>query len=226
VRRAARARQGAEALRPLQLAALLLALGACRRALVEPRGEIEGAWLREPERASGFDLRADGTLALLNRPDESGLAWNLSHGELVLSLNDAAHVDSHVVRMTLARLDAGALELAGDDARFAGTYARGHAERVRGVLTYRERMPLPPDAHVEVELSRAGGEPVALSVFAPRGQVPIGFELSVSAAPSEATRYTLLARISDREHTLWVTPDPVAVTPESDGEPILLHAAR
>ncbi|HXZ86634.1 MAG TPA: YbaY family lipoprotein [Myxococcota bacterium] len=224
---AAGVREGAEALRALRVAALALALGACRRAPVEPRGAIAGAWLREPELASGFELRADGRLALLNRPQQSGLAWSLARGELALSLCDAAHPDAHVVvQLTLARLAGDALELAGDDARFAGTYARARAEHVRGVLTYRERMALPPDAHVEVELSREGVGPVALAVFAPEGQVPIGFELSVPAAPDESPRYSLRARIADRERSLWVTPDPVAVAAEAENAPVLLRFAR
>jgi len=193
---------------------------------IEPRGEIAGTWLREPERSSGFELRADGGLALLNRPDESGLAWNLTHGELVLSLNDAAHVDSHVVRLSLARLDADALELAGDDPRFAGSYVHGRAEHVRGVLTYRERIELPPEAHVEVELSRADGGPVALAVFTPRGPVPIGFDLSVLPAPEPAARCTVRARIADRERTLFATPDPVEVEAGGDSATLLLRAAR
>ncbi|HTO69702.1 MAG TPA: YbaY family lipoprotein [Myxococcota bacterium] len=222
--RAPGAREGAEGLRALALAVSLAALAACQRRAPELRGELAGAWLRDPERASGFELRTDGTLALLGQPALSGLAWNAAHGELVLSLNDADHVESHVVRLALAKLDGDALQLEGDDARFAGAYRRARAEHVRGVLTYRERVALPPDAHVLVELSRAGALPVALAVFVPHGQVPIGFELSVPA-PAEAS-YSLVARIGDRERTWFATPEPVSMAPGDEAAEVLLRPAR
>jgi uncharacterized lipoprotein YbaY len=56
--------------------------------------------------------------------------------------------------------------------------------------------------------------------------VPIGFELSVLPPPGPAARYSLRARIADRERTLWATPDAVAVAADGESEPILLRAAR
>ena len=36
---------------------------------------------------AGFELREDGVIALLGPSERNGLAWNVSHGELVLSTN-------------------------------------------------------------------------------------------------------------------------------------------
>ena len=50
-------------------------LAACQRPAPEPRHDLTGAWLREPEGANGFELREDGVLALLGPSDRAGLAW-------------------------------------------------------------------------------------------------------------------------------------------------------
>jgi type III secretion system (T3SS) chaperone YscW len=230
VHRAAVVREGSEALSRGHALALALAMSlapcACRRPEPPPRAEIAGAWLREPERTSGFDLRPDGGLGLLNMASESGLRWSLARGALVLSVNDAAHLEWHAVDLELKRLEGDSLELAGDDARFAGWYRRATAAHVRGVVTYRERMALPPDAHVEVELSRDGAGPVALAAFAPGGEVPIAFELSLLApVANDRATYSLVARIADRERTLFATPEPVPAPLDADIE-VLLRSAR
>jgi type III secretion system (T3SS) chaperone YscW len=202
-----------------------LALGACRRTSVEPKDELVGAWLREPELARGFELRADGSLSFLGVPSASGLAWTLSHGELVLSHNDSLHVESHVSRLRVAKLEGDELELVGDEPELAGSYRRTRAEHVRGVVTYRERMALPDDILVEVDLTRNGVGIVARHVFAPHAQVPIPFQLSLvpSLAPAE---YALEARIRDRERSLFATLEAVPVRPGDDNVELLLRSAR
>lgn len=213
----------------VSLLALLAVAGlaACRRPPAEPRGELAGAWLREPELAQGFELRADGTLGLLGLPERSGLAWNATHGELVLSTNGAQHVESSVTRLRVAALEPERLELAGDEGEpFAGSYRRAQVRHVRGVVTYRERTALAPDAQVLIELTQIGVGPVALQVFSPRGQVPIPFLLSVPASAAADTAYELVARIGDRERTLFATPQAVRVSAGEDGVEILLRSAR
>src|SRR5215831_7501013 len=88
-------------------------LAGCRRPPVEPKGELGGVWLREPDAALGFELRPDGTLALFGQPERSGLAWNASHGELVLATNSADRVESSVARLSVVSLEPDALELDG-----------------------------------------------------------------------------------------------------------------
>jgi len=200
-----------------------LSLGACRRPAVEPRGELRGAWLREPELRQGFELREGGGLALLGCPERSGLAWNLTHGELVLSTNDARRVESQVARLRVAVLEPGRLELEGKDEPFAGMYRPARVSHVRGVVTYRERLALGPDTRVIVELTRPGAGAVALQAFLARAQVPLDFDLSV---PAEVTaELELSARIADRERTLFATAEPVRVTPGAEPLELVLRPA-
>jgi len=229
LRGAAGVRQGAAGLSARASRCLLLALCAlasCRRPTLEPRAELGGAWLREPELAQGFELRADGTLGLLGLPAQSGLAWNATHGELVLSTNGERHLESSVAHLRIAALEGDRLELAGEGEPLAGAYRRAQATHVRGVLTYRERVALEPDARVVVELTRIGVGPVALQAFLARGQLPIGFDLSLTAGAAAGAEYELRARIGDRERTLFATPEPVRVTPGGDAVELLLRSAR
>jgi uncharacterized lipoprotein YbaY len=199
-------------------------LAGCSRSAPEPRGELSGAWLREPELEQGFELRRDGSLALLGQPARSGLAWNASHGELLLSTNDASHLESRVAHLLIASLDFARLELGGAHEPLAGHYRRAQVEHVRGVLTYRERMALPPDAHVVVELTRVGVGLAATQAFVPHGQVPIAFDLSV--VPQPGASYRVAAQIADRERTWFASPDPVPATPDGEALELVLVRAR
>ena len=227
MRGAARVREGAAGLSArvtIALCLAALAFAGCRRPAPEPSAELRGAWLREPELRQGFELREGGGLALLGWGDRSGLAWSASHGELVLSTNDERNVESHVARLRVAALEPGMLELEGKDEPFAGVYRPAKVSHVRGVVTYRERLALGPDARVVIALTRPGGAAVALQTFLPRAQVPIGFDLSVPAgSPGELE---LHARLADRELTLFATQEPVRVTPGGEPLQILLRSAR
>ena len=70
--------------------------------------------------------------------------------------------------------------------------AAGAAE-IRGTVTYRERMALPPDARLEVDLldvsrADAAAERVTGATYAITHQVPIGFLLPTT--PPASTRAT------------------------------------
>lgn len=199
-------------------------LAACHRPQVEPKAELGGTWLREQDGAQGFELRRDGTLALVGQPERSGLAWNASHGELVLATNGPEHVESSVARLRVLSLGTDSLELAGEGEPLAGRYRRAQAAHVRGVVTYRERMALPPDARVVVVLTQIGVGPIATQAFVARSAVPIAFELSL--VPARGARYELSARIGDRERTLFATPEPVAALPDGPDLEVLLRSAR
>ena len=166
-----------------------------------------------------------GHSRLLGLPELSGLAWNATHGELVLATNSERRIESNTVRLGIAALEPERLELAGDDPTFSGEFRRGQAAHVRGVVTYREGLALDPDARVTLELTQIGVGPAALHVFQPRDAVPIHFDLSVPAAATGA-RFELRARIGDRERTLFATPEPVPVTPGGDEAEVVLRSAR
>ena len=207
--------------RALVLAVALLA--ACQRPAPEPRHELTGAWLREPEGTNGFELREDGVLALLGPSDRAGLAWNVSHGELMLSTNTETRPEPNTIRLQIEALEPDHLVLDARDEPLAGTYRRGQVAHVRGVATYRERIALAPGARVELHVQR-GADPVAASVFAVRAPVPIPFD--VSFVPTRGAQYTMTLAILEGDRALFATPDPLPVIP--DGEPleILLRASR
>jgi hypothetical protein len=207
--------------RALVLAVAVLA--GCHRAAPEPKRELTGAWLREPERTAGFELREDGVVELLGLSERNGLGWNVSHGELMLSTNTEARPEPVTVKLQISVLDADRLVLEARGEPLAGTYRRAEVAHVRGVATYRERIALAPDARVELHVSR-GAEPVAADVFTVRAPVPIPFD--VSFVPTAGAQYTLSLAIREGDRTLFATPAPLPVTP--DGEPleILLRAAH
>jgi type III secretion system (T3SS) chaperone YscW len=191
------------------------ALAGCHRAAPEPKLELVGAWLREPERTHGFELREDGVFALLGLSEQNGLAWNVAHGELVLSTNTEQRPEPNTVRLAIAALEPDRLVLEARDEPLAGSYRRAEVAHVRGVATYRERIALAPGARVELHVSR-GPEPVAAGLFAVREPVPIPFD--VSFVPTAGAQYTLTLAIREGDRTLFETPAPLPVTP--DGEPL------
>jgi hypothetical protein len=198
-------------------------LAACQRPAPEPRHELAGAWLREPEGTSGFELREDGVLALLGPSDRSGLAWNVAKGELMLSTNTEKRPDPNTVRLQIASLEPDRLVLEAADEPLAGTYRRGQVAHVRGVATYREPTALAPGARVELRVAR-GAEPIAASVVQVGAPIPIPFDISF--VPTRGAQYTLSLTILEGERALFATPAPLPVTP--DGEPleVVLEAIR
>lgn len=82
---------------------------------------------------------------------------------------------------------------------------------LRGTLVYRERIALPPNARVEVELidaARADAPAmiVAQTIVAPAGRPPIHYELSFDdSALSPRGRYAVQARIKADDRLLFVT---------------------
>ena len=206
--------------------ALVLALAlvaGCHRATPEPKHELTGAWLREPERTHGFELREDGVVELLGLSEQYGLGWNVSHGELMLSTRTEARPEPNTARFQIAELEPDRLVLEASGEPLAGTYRRAEVAHVRGVATYRERIALAPGAQVALRVAR-GDAPVAAELFPVRAPVPIPFD--VSFVPTPGARYTLTLAIREGDRTLFATPEPVPVTP--DGEPleVLLAAAR
>jgi putative lipoprotein len=198
----------------------LLALPACRRAdrdsTTRAKAELSGAWLREQggggPGVEGFDLRADGGVGLLGILSMNGLAWNLSHGELVISTNTDRHAQPNPSRLRIVSHEGDVLRLAADPPDFfAGSYRRSPVEHVSGVVTYLERVALPPDARIEVRLAR-GERLLARTLITPRVAVPIPFALSVLPEPEAfASGYALEASIVSGDRPLFTTPAPIPV---------------
>ncbi|MBZ9814815.1 YbaY family lipoprotein [Mesorhizobium sp. CA7] len=104
---------------------------------------------------------------------------------------------------------------------------------IAGEVTYRERIALPPDAVLVVELADvsladAPATVVARRRIAPTGQVPIRFDIGFDRKAIQSGRtYTLQARITVGERLMFVTGashqvDPLAGKPQT----VLLKMAR
>ncbi|MBZ9861528.1 YbaY family lipoprotein [Mesorhizobium sp. CA12] len=104
---------------------------------------------------------------------------------------------------------------------------------IAGEVTYRERIALPPDAVLVVELADvsladAPATVVARRRVAPTGQVPIRFDIGFDPKAIQNGRtYTLQARITVGERLMFVTGashqvDPLAGKPQT----VLLKMAR
>lgn len=92
---------------------------------------------------------------------------------------------------------------------------------IKGAMTYRERIALPPDASAVVELREgAGAEARVVAEYRTllKGrQVPIPFELSVERARLAAgARHALRGAILVGGHPAWTT-EPVVIDPASPG---------
>lgn len=204
----------------LTAALALVVLGACKRrdsgidARVE--AEIAGAWVREIADGApgleGFDLRPNGSVALLGIFSMNGVAWAVSRGELVISTNTERYPQANASRLRILSLESGVLTLGTESGDYlAGVWRSADVGRLAGVVTYLERATLPPDARVDVELRR-GDELLARALIAPKGPVPIAFQLSyLPERAAGAERCAIHASVVANGSRIFGTAEPVAV---------------
>ncbi len=104
--------------------------------------------------------------------------------------------------------------------------------KLSGSAFYRERIALPDDAALLVELIDPARPEAALgaSTVAPAGQVPIAFELVLDSSKiSNGAAYAIRARIEVDGSTWFASAEPVPVDLASAGEPLsvlLVQAAK
>jgi uncharacterized lipoprotein YbaY len=90
-------------------------------------------------------------------------------------------------------------------------------------VTYLERIALPPDARVEVRITR-GERLLARTLISPKGAVPIPFTLSVlPEAVPDASGYALEASIFAADGPLFATPAPVPCAADAAGVELLVR---
>ena len=213
-----------------RIAALaLVCLCACNRP--DPsldrrvEAELAGGWVREiakgPPGLEGFDLRPDRSAALLGIFSMNAVAWAVSRGELVISTNTERYPQSNASRLRILSVEDGVLTLEAETRDyFAGTWHRAEVGHVDGVVTYLEHASLPPDARVDLQLRR-GGDLIARSLIAPRGPVPIPFELSyLPEREALEESFTIEARIVASGAPLFATTAPLPLTLPANDEPI------
>lgn len=213
----------------------LLVVPACRRSdpgvRVRLMADLAGAWVREIRGGAtgleGFDLREDGSVALLGIFSMNGIAWTVSRDELVISTNTDRYPQPNPSRLRIASLERDVLTLSADPPDYlAGTWRRSEVEHVTGVVTYLEQIALPPDARVEVRLRR-GERLRARTLLSPKGPVPISFALSVLAEPAtEASGDALEASIVTADGPLFATNEPTPVAAGATGVELLVRPTR
>lgn len=215
----------------------LVLLPACRRAdrstAARVKADLAGAWVRELRdggpRVEGFDLREDGSVALLGIFSLNGIAWNVSGGELVISTNTVSSAQPNPSRLRIASLEGDVLTLRADPPDYlAGTFHRTGVDRVTGVVTYLERVALPPDARVEVRLMR-GVRLIARTLITAGVDLPIPFALSYLPEPVSEGRNLLEASILSADGPLFASAAPVPIEAGATGVELLVrraHASR
>ena len=210
----------------------LLVLAACRRpdpgAGPRLKADLAGAWVREIRDAvagdEGFDLRADGSVALLGIFSMNGIAWTVSREELVISTNTDRYAQPNPSRLRIVSLERDVLTLDADPPNYlAGSWHRSPVDHVSGVVTYLERIALPPDARVEVRIRR-GERLLSRTLISPQGAVPIPFTLSVlpDSAP-DTSGYALEASIIAADGPLFATNAPTPVAADATGVELLVR---
>ncbi|NUS22246.1 MAG: hypothetical protein HOQ25_21065 [Mesorhizobium sp.] len=102
---------------------------------------------------------------------------------------------------------------------------------IAGEVTYRERIALPPDAVLVVEVADASLDDapaivIAKRRIAPTGQVPIKFEIGFDPKAIQRGRtYTLQARITVGERLMFITDTRHQIDP-MDVKPLTVVLAR
>ena len=184
--------------RRILLLVLMTWLAACASATgsaapLDP-GTIAGAWVRDMKvgdrtMPEGLVLDPDGGFGLLGIHTMHGVTWRLEGETLVLATNTGRYPETFESRFQVESLAGDTLRLSGKD-YLSGDWRRDDraADRVSGTVTYRERIALPPNAAVHLELQKVSRQDapagyLAGHAIATRGrQVPIPFRIYYRAA--------------------------------------------
>lgn len=113
-----------------------------------------------------------------------------------------------------------------------GSAMPAHMETIRGTVTYRERMALPPEARIEVSLvdvslADAPSTTIAVTEIRPQGQVPVPYTLSYDPGRIEDRHSNALqARITSGDELLFITTtmNPI-LTGGADNTELVLERA-
>lgn len=182
---------------------------------------LAGKWVRSGASgaAKGVVLGADGSLGLVGYPERAGVRWRLEAGRLTITTNSPQ--DPAVAELTLPiAVHAANQATIGGDPAYAGEWRRDAAAigTVTGTAAYRQRIAMPPDAVLEVQLadvSRADAPAEVLSrqviVLAGR-QVPVAFSLPYAVeeiVPSHT--YAVSARLTAGGKLRFITTQRYAV---------------
>jgi uncharacterized lipoprotein YbaY/heat shock protein HslJ len=123
------------------------------------QASLVGAWVRPiPGGQAGIEgiaLDGDGSLGLLGIHTMHGLTWRVEGNTLIVATNTARYPEPQESRLGIAQVSQHTLILQADANYLSGTYKRsdGAAGVVSGTVTSAQRIALPPDAALHMELS-------------------------------------------------------------------------
>lgn len=180
-------------------------------------GDISGAWVDEQERL--YFLDEDGSLGIPDRTALSGVSWSLENGVLTLATMDSPGGDVREQKLILRQARAGRLEFTDTDgSTVVWKKSRAKVGRLDGTLFYRERMALPPEVIISVQLYPLHSPiPVANSIMPSSGNGRLFFHVyyleQTVSGPVRLTASilhsgeTLFATQSDEIISIPATPD-------------------
>ena len=167
-------------------------------------GDISGAWVDDEGRI--YFLDEDGALGLPDQTAISGVSWNLENGVLSLATMDTPGDKVRTQKLVLAKSGSSRLEFTdADGAAVVWKKSRAKVGRLEGTLFYRERMALPPEVVVRVQLYPLHSPiPVAASTMPSSGSGSIPFRVYYleQTMPNEAR---LAAAVMHSGATLFAT---------------------
>ena len=140
-------------------------------------GDISGAWTDEQERL--YYLDEDGSLGIPDQTVLSGVSWHLENGVLTLATMDTPGGEVRKQKLILKQARSGSLEFTdADGSTVVWKKSRAKVGRLEGTLFYRERMALPPEVVVSVQLYPLHSPiPVATSITPASGNGRIPFHV-------------------------------------------------
>ena len=139
--------------------------------------DLSGAWVDEQEHL--YFLDEDGTLGLPGQTAMSGVSWKLENGVLTLASMDSPGGEVLEKKLVLKESRAGNLTFTdADGTTVTWKKSRARVGRLKGTLFYRERMALPPEVVVSVQLYPLHSPmPVASSIMPASGNGRIPFRV-------------------------------------------------
>lgn len=182
--------------------------------------DISGAWVDEQERL--YFLDEDGTLGIPDQTALSGVRWQLENDVLTLATMDSPGGDIREQKLILKHAHSGSMELIdADGSTVVWKKSRAKVGRLEGVLFYRERMALPPEVIVSVQLYPLHSPiPVATSIMpaAGSGQLPFRVYYMEQTVTGQVR---LAASVLHSGETLFATQNDEIITLPSTPQVLL-----
>lgn len=139
--------------------------------------DISGAWVDEQDRL--YFLDKDGSLGIPGQTALSGVSWSLNNGLLTLATMDSPGGEVRRQKLILQQSRGGELVFTdADGTTVVWKKSRAKVGRLDGSLFYRERMALPPEVVVSVQLYPLHSPvPVATCIMPSSGNGRLSFRV-------------------------------------------------